>query len=469
MKTSKMVTAAALCLALLGFASGPPAAAAGMALAAPPAEADESGYWEQLNLLSQALGGAGYDINYIGEIPDEPLNGPVLVAEERPTAAMLRGLWDYVARGGAVVLPIEVPVSLDDPLVGTVNSGGGRKVVDSDQCYRQDPCLPLVEFSLAGPGRGRPLTLVLNMPTFLSDLDIDIEGTAVMGIPYGPQAHVAHQGPTEEPLTFAWFITCQVASHSTSSDIDQASPDGARNTGRVLIVADYSLLTNQMIVLGDNRRFILEALTFVAGRPPSRGAPLYWLGPGSESEPEGTGVASSEEGFGPGGERPGLGPFWWTELFALPLAVIPLNVYNRRRWLPFHNDSSTESRFRSLVRLTAASADYAMPCRHLAVEMRKVLDRVLQAEVPERLAAAAPACAEVYAAQHPEAGRFGVWLFKRRCAGRLARLEALARRETRVSANELVKVYEMCQDLLKEIGGTRYYGQGTFRGNSRWG
>jgi len=458
MKTSRMVAAAALCLALLGLASGPPAAAAG-----------ESEYWEQLTRLRQALAGAGYDINHIGEIPDEPLDGPVLVAEERPTAAMLRGLWDYVARGGAVVLPIEVPVNLDDPLVRTVNSGGGRKIVDSDQCYRQDPCLPLVEFSLAGPGRGRPLTLVLNMPTFLSDLDIDIEGTAVMGIPYGPQAHVAHQGPTEEPLTFAWLVTCQVASHSTSSDIDQASPDGARNFGRALIVADYSLLTNQMIVLGDNRRFILEALKFVAGRAPSRGAPLYWLGPGSEGEPEETGQVPPGGGADAAGGWSGLGPFWWTELFALPLAVIPLNVYNRRRWLPFHNDSSTESRFRSLVRLTAASADYAMPCRHLAVEMRKVLGRVLQAEVPERLAAAAPACAEVYAARHPETGRFRVWLFKRRCAGRLARLEALARRETRVSASELVKVYEMCQDLLKEIGGTRYYGQGTFRGNSRWG
>jgi hypothetical protein len=51
------------------------------------------------------------------------------------------------------------------------------------------------------------MTLVLNMPAFLSDLDIDIEETAAVGIPYGPQAHVAHQGPTEEPLTFAWFIT----------------------------------------------------------------------------------------------------------------------------------------------------------------------------------------------------------------------------------------------------------------------
>jgi len=366
----------------------------GIVVASTPALAAEESDWQGTDIFKGMLADAGFGIRDVSAVPKSPGAGVLVIADPEPTPERLRGLWEYVVQGGAVLLPLEVPVALDDPLVNTVRAGQGVKVEDGGDCYAGDTQIPVVQWET------NKVSLTFNMPTYLAPFLAPPGVTvSVREIYFGPKAYVVGSGSSGR----------LIAAMSVHAGL-----------GRAVIIADHSVLTNQMI--GANGWVLKELLR----QDLATGNTVFWLdhreeegGEGGETGKEGGGEAAPEAGQPRG--------FSWL-LVTLPLALAPLYAARRRKWRPedFLSERSTETRYRSLVRESRATDNYRVALRQLAAELGRILPVVLEVRPAKRLTDYVAPCRKAVAERAKGQGGWRRWQAQRRAARLLASLEHLS-------------------------------------------
>jgi hypothetical protein len=403
----------------------------GVVVTSTPALAAEESDWQGTDILKGLLADAGFRIQNVSAVPKSPGAGVLVVAVPEPTPEQLWGLWGYVVQGGAVLLPLEVPVALDDPLVNTVRAGRGVKVEDGGDCYAGDAQVPVIQWETGH------MSLTLNMPTYLAPFSAPPGVTvSVREISFGPKAYVVG---------------------SSSSGRLIAAMDVRAGRGRAVIIADHSVLTNQMIAANEGMlRVLVQDL--------AAGTTVFWLGPRTPGGGGGSGTPGGGDGegsavSGAGGRR----GFPWL-LVALPLALTPFFDARRRKWRPedFLSERSTETRFRSLVRESRATDNYRVALRQLAAELGRILPVVLEVGPAKRLSDYIAPCRKAVAERAKGQGGWRRWRAQRHAARLLASLERLSG-EALVPGKAFLRSYEGVHRLLNEMGGAHLYADGTVR------
>ncbi len=433
--------------------------------------------WEGLDSLKHLLTSEGFTIEFITSVPERPRPGVLIVTEPRPVPAQLSGLWDYVRRGGKVILPLEVPVALDDPLVNMVSAGGGVKVVDKEYCFDGHDWVPIppanyIHVTLDERGiYGFSVRFVLNMPTYLSDF-VPPDATRVIeraAVFFSEKASLKGSGPAG-----AWL---------KAASLLQAG------NGWAFVVADHSLLTNQMLMIEPWTVInLIRSFTEAIGSPQV----VYWLGPrpsetgyvppkgtGTDT-PEGTGTDTAE---GRGTERTRPQDLTWLLVLALAWAFLtPLYSLRERAWgvEALLNAREAETRFRRLIRGLERFDDYRVPARQLAAEVGKVLPEVLGIEPARLFAGYLPHCLKAFDRLNPGATARARARFARRTRRLLAALDKTApgaaadvaasgrgaiHAGPRVPGKRFLFLYVDANWLVREIGGTHLHARRQFRRN----
>jgi hypothetical protein len=259
-RIGRTVIAAAVVMAVWFAGLGHPAAIA-LAQSATSAVTPE---WEDLDVFANALLKAGFALEFISRVPmptARDVDGVVIVATPRPTADELAWLCSRVAIGGRVLLPLEVPVASTDPLVQMVAAGRGTKVEDPGANFRQNPSLPVV--TTTGPDGSGRFKVVLNLPVSLAPLRSPPPGgdglaPKVTNVLYSATARLTGGAPGPGgggPLVAAVQIEY--------------------THGRAIVLGDFSLLTNQMMAVENNRTYLLALTAWLAEGHPRK---ILWLG-----------------------------------------------------------------------------------------------------------------------------------------------------------------------------------------------
>jgi len=428
--------------------------------------------WDGLELLGQILGEAGYSVRSISTLPEDTVAGPVLLVDPFPDPDLVDGVWEYVLEGGSVVLPLEVPVETDDPLLDVIDAGG-RKVIDRKNSYRGNlNVLWALAPRLTAAGDQDRLNIVLNMPTALAGFETSDPAVEVTVYRYPPSAYLARA--TAVPSGGA---TETETGHAPDEALVLAITVRTPADGRAVVIADFSLLTNQMITLADNQVFLLSCLAWAGGEETGE---VYYLSP-ADAAPIGSSPGSADSSSSDVDEETGAAagqtdiPQSWWDMVLLPLALLPLAAAWHRGRLPLH-ERQAETSFGDLVRRTAVSQDYRLPARQLRSETLRILDRLMGSKTGRpiqtgdgrpalagQLSAYAGECTRLYAERHPGLGRLALWSYRRRANRVLRQLDHLARSGAPVRARRFVRAYLNTQNLLREIGGTHLYGHGATR------
>ncbi len=399
--------------------------------------------WEGTYAMFRLLIEMGYLPKTVTGVPEKP--GLLIVTEPRPTPDQLRGLWDFVDRGGRLLLPLEVPVDLDDPLVATVNAFGGEKIVNPNKnfCYAGGmEQLPLAEW-VGG------MRLYLNQPTHLAEFVSPDPEVSVKTFAYPSGARVAGANPALGLIALL--------------EID--TPSG----GKAFVVADYSVVTNQMLAMPDNAIVVRNFIYALSRRQvkPGDNEPCSWLGPDLTQV-----VAMEKKKPIATKDATPVVDYSLAALLALPLLLVPLFAMRRRGWNPqdFLNEKATETRFRRLVRGTAQADDFSAPARQLAAEVGRILPAALGLDQPRRLPGYLQAMVKLHAQLHPDAGPRVQARFSTRAARLLATLDRWSAPPTsggrstapsggRVPGKRFLKAYLAAHELIREIGGAHLYGR----------
>ncbi len=377
-------------------------------------------------------------------IPDKPVRATLFILNPSPKPQDLEGLWSFVQQGGHVVLPLETPVALDDPLVNMVSANGGVKIKgpigqDLDppviKKYGLDPNdedLPVVPVQYVGSSWwSRVLT---NLPTSLGPFTEP--DAKVMYILYNGGANPEGGTWSRQYPSFAALIE---------------TPKG----GRAMVIADFSIVTNQMLSFDFNRLWLKDALDWATGDGPKE----IWLVGRLKPEVREQGDHGARE------PSTAIGRVGWGDLLALPLALAPFLAARRRpRAEDYLSERAAETSFRQMVRTATTVNDYRLPGKQLAAEVTRALWTLVAVDAGDRAACEA-ACLALYARGHPRVSRRHAGRFIRRLRSLLSVVPSFARGEMRIPELQFARAYADANFVLTQMGGVLHGGpKGTRQG-----
>lgn len=536
------------------------------------ASAHASTDWFGVDRFEALLNDWGYTVEPVASVPTAPAPGVLVVTDPYPTPEQLTGLWEYVEGGGRVLLPLEVPVDIDDALVQSITVGGGVKVEDPHG-WNDDPRFP--RFGALMPDDMAWVEPVFNLPTFATSSLLSGQGFMVHPLDYLREATVGgrplgesqcagyvvdgrFEGVHGVHLTLRYHeddhtwrgrfstylnvdtrriaigtgehwtelcleivptrgqpaplgLECELADPdaayllpgrisagrdsalyefeivisdqrlvSISHEAGQFRSDvrvwrGARVIsvlGRAVVLADHSVITNQMLLFDENRYMLWAMMRWLAE---DTDPVVLWLGEPTPKEGPQAGDVSDdkeddkEEEGGLVAELraamslllplPDGGDGVMLELIVVPLALVALGLARRPTSIgALVTETRTASNLSRFLVKTRRWGDYDALRGQLSREVSEVLRFMFGDR--SRLWDYFHDCVRAYRERQGRSGRVRWWLFAGRCRRVLRQLDASwSPTEHQRTERSFLSLYGAAHKLLSEIGGAEFYGR----------